>query len=127
MNWSRAHWLVGVATLVAFPLAGVYMRYVALVPELADAPRLVYRSRFLLLLMIALTNLALSRTQPRGFLQCLASIVILAAPPLIAAAFFIDPARGVHGSLWTATTMRALFGAALLLAIAHRPWSAPKR
>jgi hypothetical protein len=127
MNWSRAHWLVGVATLVAFPLAGVYMRYVALVPELADAPRLVYRSRFLLLLMIALTNLALSRTQPRGLLQCLASIVILAAPPLIAAAFFIDPARGVHGSLWTATTMRALFGAALLLAIAHRPWSAPKR
>jgi hypothetical protein len=77
--------------------------------------------------MIALANLALSRTPPRGLLQRLASIVILASPPLIAAAFFVDPGRGVHGSLWTATTMRALFGAALLLAVAHRPWFAPKR
>lgn len=127
MNWSRAHWLVGVATLIAFPVAGAYMRFVARVPELADAPRLVYRSRFLLLLMIALVNLALAQAQPRGVIQRLASIVILASPPLIAAAFFMDPARGVHGSLWTATTMRALFGAALLLAVAHRPWPASRR
>jgi hypothetical protein len=103
------------------------MRFVARVPELTDAPRLVYRSRFLLLLMIALVNLALAQAQPRGVIQRLASIVILASPPLIAAAFFMDPARGVHGSLWTATTMRALFGAALLLAVAHRPWPASRR
>jgi hypothetical protein len=57
MNWQRAHWAVGTATLIVFPLAGAYMRYVAHVPDLSDARRLVYRSRFLFLLLIAVTNM----------------------------------------------------------------------
>ena len=69
MSWQRAHWWVGIVTLVLFPLAGVYMRYVAGVPELADAPRLVYRSRFLFLLLIALANLALSRSRPQRLVE----------------------------------------------------------
>ena len=121
MNWPRAHWLVGTITLALFPLAGVYMRFVATVPQLADAPRLVYRSRFLFLLLIAVANLALSRAHPDRILQRLASIIVLIAPAPMVIAFFIEPARGVRSSLWTVTTMRALFVAAVLLAIAYRP------
>ena len=123
MNWPRLHWFAGTLTLVLFPLAGVYMRYVAQVPLLLDAPRLVYRSRFLFLLLIAIANLALSHTQPAKLIQRFAQAIILISPSAMLAAFFIDPARGVHGSLLTVTTMRALFLAGLLLAFAGRPRS----
>jgi hypothetical protein len=121
VSWPRAHWLVGTVTLVLFPLAGVYMRYVALVPQLADAPRLVFRSRFLFLLLIALANLGLSFVPPAGKIQRLASAIILAAPVPLIAAFFVDPGRGVQGSLLMVWTMRSLFAAAALLAFASRP------
>ena len=120
MNWSRAHWLVGAITLMVFPIAGAYMRYVALVPELADAPRLVYRSRFLFLLLIAVANLALTYARPAVFIERLASLIVLVAPAPMIVAFIIEPSRGVHGSLWTVTTMRALFVAGVLLAFASR-------
>ena len=121
MSWSRAHWIVGTLTLVLFPLAGVYMRYVAGVPVLDDAPRLLFRSRFLFLLLIAVANLGLSNAQPERLIERLASAVILAAPVPLIVAFFFDPARGVHGSPWTTLTMRGLFGAAALLSFVHRP------
>jgi hypothetical protein len=121
MNWPRAHWFVGTLTLIIFPLAGVYMRFVAAVPQLADAPRLVYRSRFLFLLLVALANLALSRAQPQHFVTRLASLIVLVAPALLLFAFFTDPAHGVHSSLVTVTAMRALFLAAVLMAFAYRP------
>src|ERR1700751_5072090 len=123
MNWPRLHWFTGTLTLALFPLAGVYMRYVAHVPLLVDAPRLVYRSRFLFLLLIAIANLALSHTQPTKFIQRFAQAIIAISPAAMLAAFFTDPARGVHSSLLTATTMRALFLAGLLLAVAGRPRS----
>jgi hypothetical protein len=121
MNWPRAHWFVGSITLALFPLAGVYMRFIAKVPQLADAPRLVYRSRFLFLLLIAIANLALSRSRPDRFMQRMASIIVLLAPAPMVVAFFIEPPRGVRSSLWTVTTMRALFVAAVLLALSYRP------
>ena len=121
MNWPRLHWSAGTLTLALFPLAGGYMRYVAHVPVLLDAPRLVYRSRFLFLLLIAIANLALSHTQPTKFIQRFAQAIVLISPAAMIGAFFIDPARGVHSSLLTATTMRALFLAGLLLAFAGRP------
>jgi len=124
MNWPRMHWFAGTLTLVLFPIAGGYMRYVAHVPLLLDAPRLVFRSRFLFLLLIAVANLALCHTQPTKFIQRFAQAIILVSPAAMLTAFFIDPARGVHSSLLTVTTMRALFLAGLLLAFADRPRSA---
>jgi hypothetical protein len=123
MNWPRLHWLAGTLTLLLFPFAGAYMRFVAQVPLLLDAPRLVYRSRFLFLLLIAIANLALSHAQPVKFIQRFAQAIILVSPAAMLAAFFIDPARGVQSSVLTVTTMRALFLAGVLLAFAGRPRS----
>jgi hypothetical protein len=120
-NWARAHWVVGTFTLILFPLAGLYMRYVANVPHLSDAPRLMFRSRFLFLLLIATVNLGLSNSKPKRLLQRLASLLILAAPLPLIVSFFIDPGRGVRSSPWTIFTMRGLFLAAVLLALSHRP------
>jgi hypothetical protein len=104
-----------------FPLAGLYMQYVANVPHLSDAPRLMFRSRFLFLLLIATVNLGLSYSKPQQLTQRLASTLILAAPLPLIVSFFVDPGRGVSSSPWTVFTMRGLFLAAILLAWSHRP------
>ena len=120
-NWPRAHWAVGTFVLMLFPLAGLYMRYVANVSHLSDAPRLMFRSRFLFLLLIATVNLGLSYSKPQQLIQRLASMLILAAPLPLIVSFFVDPGRGVRSSPWTVFTMRGVFLAAVLLAWSHRP------
>jgi len=121
MSWPRAHWLVGLVTLVLFVSAGVYMRYVILVPQMGDAPRMIFRSRFLFLLLAALANFAMSGVRPTGVVQKAASALILAAPLPLIASFLFDAGRGVRSSPWTVWTMRSLFLAALLLAFVNRP------
>src|SRR6476620_3860337 len=106
-NWPRAHWMVGTLTLVLFPLAGLYMRYIAQVAYLSDAPRLMFRSRFLFLLLIATVNLGLSYSKPQRLMERLASILVLVAPLPLMISFFVDPTRGVRSSPWTVFTMRA--------------------
>jgi hypothetical protein len=96
------------------------MRDVAHVYDLDDAPRLVYRSRFIFLLLIAVANLALSATTPKTWAARLGSSILLIAPFPLAAAFLLDPARGAHGSALSGYTLRAVFVAALLLAFAYR-------
>ena len=96
------------------------MRDVAHVYDLDDAPRLVYRSRFIFLLLIAALNLALASSTPKTSYARLASAVILIAPFPLAAAFLLDPARGARGSILSGYTLRAVFVAALLLAFANR-------
>ena len=97
------------------------MQYVAHVPDLPDAGRLVYRSRFLLLLMAGLANLGLSKGVPESTLEQIASAIVMIAPFTLVIAFLRDPAFGVHGSQLTTWTMRGLFSAAVLLAFARRP------
>ena len=121
MNWSRAHWLVGLVTLIIFPLTGAYMRHMAGVPNLDSVPRLVFRSRHLFLLLAAVANLALSNSQPVRTAQRAASALILVSPLLLLAAFFIDPARGLKSSPLFHFAMYGLFAAGVLLAIANRP------
>jgi hypothetical protein len=120
-TWARAHWITGTLTLMLFPFAGLYMRYVADVPHLSDAPRLMFRSRFLFLLLIATVNLGLSYSEPRDWMQRVASAIILLAPLPLIVSFFVDPTRGVQSSPWTVFTMRGIFLAAILLAWSHRP------
>src|SRR5208283_4875349 len=98
MSWARAHWIVGLVTLLIFPLTGQYMRHVAAVPHLDDVPRLLFRSRHLFLLLAAVTHLALSNSHPSHRAQRAASVLILVTPFFLIVAFFIDPARGLHSS-----------------------------
>lgn len=121
MSWARAHWIVGLLTLVAFPLTGQYMRHIAGVPHLDDVTRLVFRSRHLLLLVAGVANIALSNSQPFHRAHRVASVLIMAAPFLLIAAFFIDPARGLHSSQIFRFAMYSLWIAGILLAIVNRP------
>ncbi len=121
MSWARAHWIVGVLTLLIFPLTGQYMRHVAAVPHLDSVPRLVFRSRHLLILTVAVSNLALSNSQPFHRAQKAASLLIMLSPFLLIAAFFIDPARGLHSSTIFRLAMYARWIAGLLLAIVNWP------
>jgi len=97
------------------------MRYVVLVPQMEDAPRMIFRSRFLFLLLAAVANFAMSGVPRAGVIQKAASAVILAAPFTLVVSFLIDAGRGVQSSAWTVWTMRSLFVTALLLAFANRP------
>ena len=121
MNWSRAHWIVGLLTLLIFPLTGQYMRHVAAVPHLDSVPRLVFRSRHLLLLMAGVANIALSSSQPFHRAQKAASVLIMLSPLLLIAAFFIDPARGLDSSTIFRLAMYGMWIAGILLAIVNRP------
>jgi hypothetical protein len=121
VTWSRAHWLVGLLTLIAFPLTGAYMLHIATVPHLDTVPRLMFRSRHLFLLMAAVVNLALANSQPVHWLQRVASVLIMLSPVLLITAFFVDPARGLRSSQMFHFAMYGLFAAGVLLAIANRP------
>jgi peptidoglycan/LPS O-acetylase OafA/YrhL len=121
VNWSRAHWLVGLLTLLIFPLTGAYMLHVAVVPNLDTVSRLIFRSRHLFLLLVAVANLALSNSQPIRLVQRVAATLILVSPFLLIAAFFIDPTNGLKSSKVFHFAMYGLFAAGVLLAIANRP------
>ncbi len=121
MTWSRAHWLIGLLTLLVFPLTGAYMLHMALVPDLDTVPRLIFRSRHLFLLLTAVANLALSNSKPGRLAQRVAAILIMVSPFLLIGAFFIDPRNGLHSSPVFHFSMYGLFAAGVLLAIANRP------
>ena len=97
------------------------MRHVVGVPHLDGVTRMVFRSRFLLLLVVAVANLALASSKAGGPLRRLAAVLILAAPFPLLVAFFVDPYKGIQGSLWSRVAMYGLFLAGALLVIANRP------
>jgi uncharacterized membrane protein YozB (DUF420 family) len=121
MSWARAHWIIGLLALIAFPLTGQYMRHVADVPHLDSITRLIFRSRHLLLLVAGVANIALSSSQPSHRAQRAASVLIMIAPFLLLTAFFVDPARGLNSSQIFRWAMYSLWIAGILLAVVNRP------
>jgi hypothetical protein len=97
------------------------MLHVAGVPHLDSVPRLIFRSRHLLLLVAGVANIALSNSQPFHRAQRVASVLIMIAPFLIVAAFFIDPARGLNSSQTFRWAMYSLWIAGVILVIVNRP------
>jgi len=69
------------------------------------------------LLLAGVANVALSNSQPFHRAQRVASALILVAPPLLMAAFFIDPARGLYSSTVFRLGMYSFWIAGILLAI----------
>lgn len=94
----QLHLVTGLATLAAFVLTGQYLDKVhGHLVGMPDGPRLFLRSAHIYLLWSGLANTLLgchlARAQ-HGFarrLQTLSSLLILAAPLLLAYSFFLEP------------------------------------
>ena len=118
MNWRRAHWIAGTATLVIFLLSGAYMRWIRVppVPQLDDVTRAVYRSRHLFILLSAVVNLvfALAPSAKQRARQ-IVSVFVLVAPVLFLIAFAIEPAQGIHGGPFSQIALYLQFAAAVIL------------
>jgi hypothetical protein len=89
--------------------------------EAGDAARLMYRSRHIYLLGSALVNVTLGLYfQPykqgwRAAAQRIGSVLILAAPVLLAIAFAVEPARGFAPEMaWSSAGMYAIVAGCLL-------------
>lgn len=94
----KLHLVFGIFVLLAFLLTGQYMdKYYHHMAGMPDAPRLLYRTRHIFILLAGLINLGLGayltyRSQLwRRILQLLGSGFILLASLLFIAAFFYEP------------------------------------
>jgi hypothetical protein len=95
---KRLHLWVGAVALLAFLLSGQYMDYLEVrTNALGETARVMFRSRHIYLLLAGLVNLGLGAYfshRERGWrrgLQLLGSAFVVAAPVLMAAAFFAEP------------------------------------
>jgi hypothetical protein len=98
MMLHRIHLWLGVVTLVVFLLTGQFMdKYLAHLTGMADGPRMVYRSSHIYLLWSGLLNLSFglhpieSGGGWRYSVKRFASVLVLAAPPLLLVSFFLEP------------------------------------
>jgi hypothetical protein len=96
---NRAHFFVGILTLLGFVGTGVYLRLH--VKELAEGPeavRIAFRSNHIYLLMSGLVNLVMGvYSGPfdwRRWVRSAASVLVLAAPFVFGVAFAREPASG---------------------------------
>jgi hypothetical protein len=92
------HLCVGAFVLVAFLLTGQYMDYLDVRSgALGETARVMFRSRHIYLLLAGLVNLGVGSYfgyRGRGWrrsLQLAGSVLVLAAPALMLAAFFTEP------------------------------------
>src|SRR5437763_9111992 len=94
------HIVLGVIVLIAFLLTGQYMNYLNVRSgALGDATRMMFRSRHIYILLAGLVNVAVGTYFVRRAgawrksLQTFGSILVLAAPMLLLAAFFTEPGQ----------------------------------
>lgn len=91
------HLFAGLLGFVAFVVTGQYLELArAHLPEMPDAPRLMYRSAHIYVLYAALLNLVLATylkplsAQPAKRLQVTGSLIILVVPVLLVVSFFAE-------------------------------------
>jgi hypothetical protein len=94
----RLHLVVGLGGVVAFLLSGQYMdRVHNHLADMEPTPRLLFRSTHIYLLLASLVNLALglyltpTPSPWRTWLRHAGSVLVLAAPVLLAIGFFVEP------------------------------------
>lgn len=122
----RSHLFVGVAGGIAFLLSGQYMHHsLGHLQDVADGPRLLYRSAHIYLLWSSLLNLALGwawtgvRTRWRQIVHSVCSVAVLAGPPLMVCGFFLEPTSGGLDRPFTALANYLAFAGMLGLATVH--------
>lgn len=115
MNTPRLHLLIGVLTIAAFLITGLYMS--TGFPELyhgREATRFMYRANHIYIPLAGLLNLLLSAylspsSQPwKAKLQGAGSFCLLGAVPVLILAFFSEPPRGSPTRLVTLIGIVAL-------------------
>jgi hypothetical protein len=94
---KSVHLLVGIFGIVVFVLTGQYMSILLRgMMDMPDGPRLLYRTSHLYLMWSSLVNLLVgyyfvaANTKVARIMQCFASALLLAGPPLILAGFFLE-------------------------------------
>jgi len=95
------HLLAGIAGIVVFVLTGQYMAILLKgLVDMADGPRLLYRTSHLYLMWASLVNLVVgfyfvaAASNGARIAQTIASAMLLTAPPLMLAGFFIESPNG---------------------------------
>jgi hypothetical protein len=121
---SRWHRLVGMAGVLAFLSTGVYL--ITHFPELhggKDGIRYQFRANHVYILLSSLINwgiglyLVANQAGWRRGTQRVGSLSLLAAPGLLLAASFIEPARGMPDRPLTLLGMVLLLGGTVLHAL----------
>ena len=95
---KRYHLIFGVVMLVAFLLTGQYMdRFHEHLRNMADGPRMLYRTRHIFILFSGLLHLGIGTyfsyrfDTKRRLLQIVGSLLITVASVLFVVAFFYEP------------------------------------
>jgi hypothetical protein len=95
---KRVHLIFGIFIVFAFLMTGQYMdKYYNHLADLADGPRLLFRTRHIFILLAGLLNLGIGsyfiyRIETwRRTLQLIGSLLIFAASFLFLIAFFYEP------------------------------------
>lgn len=120
----KAHLIVGILGLLAFVLQGQYMDLaLAHLVGMADAPRMLFRSSHIYLLLVALLNVVMG-VYMRGDirflipeLQVVVSVVVLAAPFALLVGFFLEPRLADLMRPYTRPALYGLFGIGVILSL----------
>lgn len=116
------HSITGGLLIVLFLVTGQYMQHIAgPMHELADGPRMIYRSAHIYLLLIALLHLALGLDRdPAGLARYIAiatSALSVPVTALLIAGFFYDASTGDLSRPYGRPGLYGCFGIGMLLGL----------
>jgi hypothetical protein len=118
---KRLHLVMGVLTLIVFILTGQYLsRVYPGMSGIGDGLRMMLRSRHLYIMLAGAVNVVLGlyliRQAPgwRTIVQHSGSVLLLVAPVLLTAAFFIEAPRGHLDAPLAPFGLYAIFGGTVL-------------
>ena len=101
---ARVHFWLGFAGLIIFLLTGQYMGFIHnALQDLADRPRMFYRSAHIYLLLASVLNLFLGAYFQKiehaviGKLQLLISLLVLLSPVMFLLGFFLEYQYALEG------------------------------
>ena len=121
---KKIHFWLGLLGILVFLATGGYMHiYHGHLREMADRPRLLYRSAHIYTLLVSVINLSLgvyfrpSTAKLGRYCQYLASSILLLSPILLVCGFFLEPPAGNLGRPFVRTGIYGLFGVGVLLVL----------
>lgn len=120
----KIHLYAGMLGLVVFALQGQYMDLVhEHLANMADAPRMLYRSSHIYFLLVSVINVVLGVYLKVGdqvvkpAIQLLVSGVVLLSPIALLAGFFLEPGMVELMRPYTRPALYALFGTGVVLSL----------